>query len=180
MRDAGKMRFQLTTTLFHHRTTTSTLLHRARSGGALSWQHNKLHSNLNSVRMAGSSIICSLGSQLRSSCHHQYSQFLIFGRLNYQFINFPILLSNRLTTHWIRGCYCYEEWRIRKRSGSAGSRSTTWIGAPAHCQTLMPGMRENWICPRVPSTAIRDHDSTMRARSTPRERITLARTVTVS
>jgi hypothetical protein len=58
-------------------------------------------------------------------------------------------------------------WRIRKRSGSAGSRSTTWIGVQAHCQTLMPGMRENWICPRVPSTATRGQDSATRARSAP-------------
>ncbi len=34
-------------------------------------------------------------------------------------------------------------WRTRKRSGCAGSRSTTWIGGQAHCQTLMPGVREN-------------------------------------
>ncbi|GAA1522244.1 hypothetical protein GCM10009730_32700 [Streptomyces albidochromogenes] len=33
--------------------------------------------------------------------------------------------------------------RIRKRSGCAGSRSTTWIGVDAHCHTLMPGVREN-------------------------------------
>lgn len=42
-------------------------------------------------------------------------------------------------------------WRTRKRSDPCGSRSTTWIGSHAHCQTLMPGSRENWICPRVPS-----------------------------
>jgi len=57
--------------------------------------------------------------------------------------------------------------RIRKRSGSAGSRSTTWIGGQAHCQTLLPGVRENWISPRVPSTATRGQDSAMRSRSTP-------------
>src|SRR5262245_64863696 len=58
-------------------------------------------------------------------------------------------------------------WRIRKRPGSAGSRSTTWIGVQAHCQTLMPGVRENWICPRVPSTETRGQDSAVRVRSTP-------------
>lgn len=58
-------------------------------------------------------------------------------------------------------------WRIRKRSGRAGSRSTTWTGVQAHCHTLMPGVRENWICPRVPSTATRGQDSAVRARSAP-------------
>lgn len=58
-------------------------------------------------------------------------------------------------------------WRIRKRSGCAGSRSTTWTGVQAHCQTLMPGVRENWICPRVPSTATRGQDSAVRGRSAP-------------
>ena len=48
--------------------------------------------------------------------------------------------------------------RIRKRSGAAGSRSATWTGGHAHCQTLMPGVRENRIGPRVPSTATRDQD----------------------
>ena len=57
--------------------------------------------------------------------------------------------------------------RIRKRSGSAGSRSTTRIGGHAHCHTLMPGVRENRICPRVPSTATCGHDAAMRARSAP-------------
>jgi hypothetical protein len=42
-----------------------------------------------------------------------------------------------------------------KATGSAGSRSTTRIGGQAHCQTLMPGVREKWIGPRLPSTATR-------------------------
>ena len=54
--------------------------------------------------------------------------------------------------------------RTRKRPGSAGSRSTTWTGAQAHCQTLMPGMRKNWISPRVPSTDTRDQAPAMGAR----------------
>ena len=58
-------------------------------------------------------------------------------------------------------------WRTWKRPGSAGSRSTTWTGAHAHCHTLMPGVRENRISPRVPSTATRGQDSAMRARSNP-------------
>jgi hypothetical protein len=71
-------------------------------------------------------------------------------------------------------------WRTRKRSGFAGSRSTTWVGVQAHGQTLMPGVRENWICPRVHSTATRGQDSAMRARSGPWERSMSARTATVS
>ena len=51
----------------------------------------------------------------------------------------------------------------RKRSGRAGSRSTTWIGGHAHCQTLMPGVRENRIRPRVPSTATRGQARSARA-----------------
>ncbi|WP_165959488.1 hypothetical protein [Nonomuraea longispora] len=46
-------------------------------------------------------------------------------------------------------------WRIRQRSGAAGSRSTTWIGGHAHGRTPMPGTREKPIRPRVPSTATR-------------------------
>jgi hypothetical protein len=62
---------------------------------------------------------------------------------------------------------CQPAWRIRKRSGSTGSRSTTCTGGQAHCQTLMPGVRVNRICPRVPSTATRGQDSAMRARPAP-------------
>ncbi len=80
----------------------------------------------------------------------------------------------------MRACNSQPTWRVRKRSGSAGSRSTTWIGAQAHCQTQMPGMRENLIRPRVPSTAMWGQDPAMLSRSTPRERRTAARTVIVS
>ena len=58
-------------------------------------------------------------------------------------------------------------WRTRKRSGSAGSRATTWIGGQAHCHTLMPAGRENWIGPRVPSRATRGQASAMFGRSAP-------------
>lgn len=53
-----------------------------------------------------------------------------------------------------------------KRADS-GSRATTWIGGQAHCQTLMPGVRENRIRPRVPSTPTRGQASAIRARSAP-------------
>jgi hypothetical protein len=61
---------------------------------------------------------------------------------------------------------------------TAGSGWPT--SAEAHCQTPMPNVRENRICPRVPSAATRGHDAAVRARSTPWDRSTSARTATVS
>ncbi len=54
------------------------------------------------------------------------------------------------------------------------------LGAQAHCQTLTPGVRENEIGPRVPSTATRGQAAAMAARSVPRGRSTSASTVIVS
>jgi hypothetical protein len=52
-------------------------------------------------------------------------------------------------------------------AGEAGSRSATWMGGQAHCQTLMLGWRENRIGPRLPSTVTRGQDPAMQARSVP-------------
>lgn len=54
--------------------------------------------------------------------------------------------------------------------GSAGSRSTTWTGGQAHCQTPIPGTRQNRMRPRAPSTSTSGQAADTRARSVPYER----------